>query len=108
MTRNPNIAAFVLLPAMAFLFMHALQHVYWLFCFREYAPGVITSVVLLLPTICYLTVKIIQQKYAPMWYTIAFAILITVGLIETVKARNTPPQTVRAFNQVGVALSNRL
>lgn len=105
MTRNPNWAALILLPVLALLFMHALQHVYWCLYFKKYAPGVITSILLLLPTTCYLTVKSVQQKYTPIWYVVTLIILIAFALIETVQAGRTTPQTVRTFNKISISLS---
>ena len=105
MTRNPNWAALILLPVLALLFMHALQHFYWCLYFRKYAPGVITSILFLLPTTCYLAVKSVQQKYAPTWYVVILIILIAVGLIETINAGKTAPKTVRALNNIGTSLS---
>ena len=104
-TRNHNGAALILLPLLAFLFMHALQHVYWCLYFRKYAPGVITSILFLLPITCCLIVKSVQQKYAPIWYVVILIILIAVGFIETVKAGKTTPKTVRAFNNLAISLS---
>ncbi len=33
----------------AVILLNAIQHIYWSFLFRQYAPGVITSIVLLVP-----------------------------------------------------------
>ena len=40
---NPTIAAWVILPAITMMLQNALQHTYWSFYFRQYAPGAITS-----------------------------------------------------------------
>lgn len=85
---NPTIAAWVLFPVIALVFQNTLQHVYWQLYFREYAPGVITSVLLLLPMAAYLTARAIQQNYVPVWYVVVLAVLITPGVIQTIKAGN--------------------
>jgi hypothetical protein len=40
---NPVFAAYVFHPAIALAMQNALQHVYWLFYFKQYAPGIVTS-----------------------------------------------------------------
>lgn len=85
---NPAIAAWTLFPAIALVFQNALQHVYWLFYFREYAPGIITSVLLLIPLGSYLAARAIQRNYIPVWYVVVLAILIIPGVVQTIKAGN--------------------
>ena len=65
---NPTIAAWVFIPAVAVMLQNGLQHVYWSFYFKQYAPGVITSALLLIPLGCYIMVGAVQQGYAPFWY----------------------------------------
>jgi hypothetical protein len=107
-TQNPKVAAWILLPAMAIVFQNALQHVYWLFYFRQYVPGAITAVLLLLPTVGYLTARAVQQNYAPIWYVMALVILNVPGLIQTVQAGNTMTSFFRAVHNVGIAIAKRL
>jgi hypothetical protein len=46
---NRVVAAFAILPAAFLAVQNAPQHVYWLFYFRQYALGVVTSLLFLLP-----------------------------------------------------------
>lgn len=109
LTRNPAVAAFVLLPAMTFVFLNALQHIFWVFYFRQYAPGVITSALLLIPVIGYLTVRAVQQHYAPIWYVIGLIVIfVAPGFVQTVRAGNTITPPMRAIHQVGITLSSKL
>ena len=55
---NPKIAAFLFLPFAAGACLNALQHLFYTFYFRQYAPGVITSVVLYIPIVVYLVVSL--------------------------------------------------
>jgi len=98
----------VLLPAAAVAFQNALQHVFWLIYFREYAPGVVTSVLLLIPMVCYLTARAVQQGYVPAWYVVALAVLIVPGLIQTARAGNRLTPQFRAIHNFSVALSKWL
>ncbi len=105
---SPTIAAWVILPAVAIMLQNALQHVYWSFYFRQYAPGVITSVLLLIPIGCYVAARAVQQGYAPIWYAAVWAVLPVLGLAQTVKAGNKMTPLIRAINNIGIGLAERI
>jgi len=105
---NPHIAAFMVLPFTAIGFLNALQHLFYTMYFRQYAPGVITSVVLLLPISGYLTAKAIQENLVPVGYVVALGILAMLGLIQTMEAGNTLIPAFRAISHFGMALSKWL
>jgi hypothetical protein len=56
---DPVFAAYVFLPAIAVAMQNALQHIFWLFHFKQYAPGIITSVFCLIPLGIYVAVRVI-------------------------------------------------
>lgn len=85
---NPTITVCAMLFHITGFFQNALQHIYWSFYFRQYAPGVITSVLLLVPISSYLATRAVLEHLAPVWYLIVLLIWIVPGLIRTVKARN--------------------
>ena len=105
---NPKIAAFVLLPMAAGAFLNALQHLFYTLYFRQYAPGVITSTVLYLPIIGYLTARAIAENLVPVGYVVVLGILTVLGLVQTIKAGNTFTPFFRAISHFGIALSKRL
>lgn len=105
---NPKIAAFVFLPFAAGAFLNVLQHLFYTVYFKQYAPGVITSVVLYLPIVSYLTARAIQENLVPVAYVVALGILAILGLIQTMKAGNTFIPAFRALSQFGMALSKWL
>ena len=105
---NPTIAAFVLLPFAAFAVLHALQHLFYTMYFRQYVPGVITSVVLFLPISGYLTARAIEENLVPVVYVVVLVILTIPVLIQTIKAGNTFPPMFRAFSHIGMVLSKWL
>lgn len=105
---NPAVGAFVFLPAIAIGMQNALQHIYWLFDFRQYAPGVVTSVLLLIPIVFYITVRAVQQGFAPIWYVAIWSLLILPGLVQTVKASREMTSAVRAMHMMGIKLSMRI
>jgi hypothetical protein len=105
---NPTIAAWVFIPAVAVMLQNALQHVYWSFYFKQYAPGIITSALLLIPLGCYIIVGAVQQGYAPFWYVAVCAVLVVVGLAQTMRAGNKMTPLVRAINIIGIRLSEKI
>jgi len=105
---NPTIAAFVLLPFAAGAFLHALQHIFYTIYFKQYAPGVVTSVVLYLPIVGYLTARAIEENLIPVVDVVVLVILTSLGLIQTIKAGNTVTPLFRSISDFGMALSKRL
>lgn len=105
---NPTIAAFMLLLLASGGFLNALQHLFYTIYFRQYAPGIVTSVVLLLPISSYLTARAIQENLVPVVYVGALGIVVILGLIQTMKAGNTFIPAFRAVSHIGMALSKWL
>ena len=107
-SNNPSIAAFVLLPFAAGAFLNALQHLFYTLYFRQYAPGVITSVVLYLPIVGYLTARALEEQLVPVAYMVVLVLLVILGLVKTIQAGNTFTPAFRAISQVGMALATWL
>ncbi|MEW6184526.1 MAG: HXXEE domain-containing protein [Thermodesulfobacteriota bacterium] len=63
---NPVFAAYVFLPAIAVALQNALQHVYWLLYFRQYAPGIVTSLFGLIPLGVFLFIRAIGDNLVPL------------------------------------------
>jgi hypothetical protein len=104
----PSLAAWVFLPAIAVALQNALQHAFWSVYFRQYAPGVITAVVLLIPIGGYVAAWAVRQGYVPAWYAAALAGLVAVGLVHTVRAGNRMSPFIRAIYNLGFRLSEML
>ena len=102
---NPKVATFLFLPAAAVAFQNGLQHVYWLFAFREYAPGVVTSVLVVIPATICLVVEGVRRAYVPAWYVVGLAILVVSGMVQTVRSGNRLTRELRAILDFGEALS---
>ena len=102
---NPTLAAYVFLPAIAMTFGNALQHIFWAFYFRQYPPGLITSVLLLIPIDTYIIVKALLKGYVSPWYVAALAGLMIPMLVHTVKAGNEMTPPIRAIYRLGDRLS---
>ncbi|MBN1305577.1 MAG: HXXEE domain-containing protein [Anaerolineales bacterium] len=81
---TPAAAAWVFLPAVILACGNALQHVYWSVYFRQYAPGLVTAVLLLLPLGSLLVWRYVQQEYAPLWYLMLWLGILGLNLAQTV------------------------
>jgi hypothetical protein len=103
---NPTIAAWIFLPAIAIMLQNALQHIYWSYYFKKYAPGVITAALLLIPFGCYVTVRAIEHGYLPIWYAVVWAVFVLMGFVQTVKAGNKMTPLIRTINNLGIWLSD--
>jgi hypothetical protein len=105
---NPTIAAWIFLPAIVVALTNALQHAYWSLYFKQYAPGVITAVVLLIPIGGYLAAWAVRHGYAPLWYVAILAGLGVWVLIRTARDGNRMSPIIRAVYNLGFRLSERL
>lgn len=105
---NPQVAAFVFLPAVALAVQNALQHIYWLFYFRQYAPGVITAATFLIPLGTAVAVQAVARGYAPGWYVGLLALAMLPGLIQTLKAGNRLTPLIRTIHQFSIQLTKMI
>jgi hypothetical protein len=105
---NPTLAAWIFLPAVAIMVQNAIQHVYWSFYFQQLAPGIFTSVLLLIPLGGYIILSAVLQGYVPLWYALICVILIGVGFIQTIRAGNKMTPLIRTINLIGIALSEKI
>lgn len=108
LTNDPKIAAFVLFPFATGAFLNVLQHIFYTIYFRQYAPGLITSVVLVLPTVVYLTGRALGEDLVPVAYVAVLMVLAILGLIQTMRAGNTFTPAFLAISHFGMALAKWL
>lgn len=93
----------------AIILLNAIQHIYWAFLFRQYAPGVITSVVLLIPLIFAIFYRAITEDILPWWVLVLINLLIlTIGKSQTVRAKNELMAMFKVVNRFGVWLAKAL
>lgn len=106
--RSPKVLAFLVLPWAAFLFLNALQHVYWTFLFGAYAPGVVTAVLVIIPAVLYLVSRAVREGHAPVWFVAVLALVVASGVAQTVRAGNVMTGQLRALHEFCIDLSGRL
>ena len=75
--------------------------------FQAICTGVITAVLLLIPLSCYVAARAVQQGYVPILYVAVWAVVLVLGLAQTVRAGNKMTPFIRAINNIGIMLANR-
>jgi hypothetical protein len=103
-----RVTAFLISLAAVVFLLNALQHVYWVIAFRTYAPGVITSALLVIPVILFLGLVAGAQGLLPVWYELLLCIAVIPGLAQTAKAGNRLTGMLQGINRVGLVLARRL
>jgi drug/metabolite transporter (DMT)-like permease len=78
--RNPKIAFHILLVFFVAVFSHCLAHIYWQFSLGVYAPGVVTSVLLIIPITAYVSYRAIREGLVSIVYV---AVLLAMTLPST-------------------------
>ena len=105
---DPGTAAWIFLPAISILVQNAIQHIYWSLYFKSYAPGVVTAVLAVIPFGCYLIARAALAGYVPVWYAAVCVAFILIGSVQTVTAGSRMTPLIRAINNIGIWLSDRL
>jgi len=102
-------AVIALLPLfVAVVLGNALTHIVWLFYFRTYAPGVVTSALLLAPLTAYLIHRVLRERLAPrayVWVLIGLALLQPLGALA---AGSSLSESQLALQRLGMRLSQWL
>jgi hypothetical protein len=104
----PRVAAYVFLPAMMLAAGNAVQHLIWTLLFRQYAPGLGTGLLMVLPLSIYLVIRAVNRQYVSLWYVAVLAVLIGVVLLRTVAEGNRANGMIRAIYRVGGQLAHLL
>lgn len=98
---SPRITAYIILPAIFFSAANALQHIYRSLRFRSIAPGLVSTVIFILPSAVYLTALMIARGLISPWYAAGLSILAVLMLAETVKSGDSVPSIVPAIYVIG-------
>ena len=87
--RNSKITAGVLLLFFILAaFMNAIQHISWTVMFRAYSPGVLSSILLIIPSVIYVTSRVLRERLLRKWYIIILYLLTIPRIIETIRYGN--------------------
>lgn len=86
--QNETVSAMVILFLVVFSTFNGVQHIYWTFAFKKYAPGVIWSSIGIIAGLIVTAVVYSKNLVSPVYICVLYAICIPF-FIQTVKARNT-------------------
>lgn len=102
-------ALLVLLPLFLVVFLgNALTHVVWLFSFGAYAPGVLTSALLMIPLTLHLARVVLRERLAPAAYVWALLMLALLQPAGAMAMGNTMSAQQIALQRFGARLAEWL
>ena len=106
---NDRLRAVWTLPFFTVLpFGNALQHIYFVYEFDAYAPGVISAVLLIIPGVLFLTWIALRRGLLPWWY-VAIIYLPTFPQVRlVVQAGNVVPPQMHSVYEFSADLAARL
>ena len=103
---TPRNAAIALLPLfVAVVFGNALTHIFWLFYFGSYAPGVVTAAFLLVPLTLHLVHRVLREDLAPRLYVWVLLALAAVQPLGAALAGSTLSESQLALQSLCMRLS---
>ncbi len=105
---NPVLAAWIFFPAIVFMLLNALQHIFWSLYFRKLAPGVITAALLIIPFGSYIVTKGISQGYVPAWYTVVLGTAVILAFTQTAISGSQMTALIRFGNHIGIWLWDKI
>jgi hypothetical protein len=88
----PLLLRLQLLPAFVIVFGHAFAHLYWTWRFSAYAPGVVTSVILIIPVTLYVLDLARRVGVVSSRYQVILLAASSLPLLAAIEAGNRVPQ----------------
>ncbi len=102
-------ALLALLPLfVAVVFGNALRHIFWLFYFQTYAPGVLTSAFLLVPLTFYLIRGVLQERLVSSTFVWSLLGLALLQPVAAAAAGSTLSGPQLAFQRLGARFAGWL
>jgi hypothetical protein len=104
--KNPRFAAFLTLPYFIYIpFGNVGAHLYWVFLFGSYTPGILTAVLLVAPVVLGLTIKAVRERLIPWWYAAILYLLPIPALISTIQSADHISPWMQAAQQNGIHIA---
>lgn len=94
---NQTVSAVVVLLFVVFSTLNGIQHIYWTFAFKKYAPGVIFSSLGIVAGLIVTAVIYSKNLVNPVCIAIMYAACIP-SVIQTIKAKNTLTKSIEALH----------
>jgi hypothetical protein len=106
--RNRRIAAHVAVLFFSFPFLHCFLHLHWVFYFGAYSPGVLSSVLLLIPACALLGARAISEQLVPAWFVLLSCVLNLPPIIGAILLGDTLPDGGLPFYRFSRAIAESL
>jgi Protein of unknown function with HXXEE motif len=109
LAQQPQNHPFLIFPFFTFFaFANALQHIYFAFYFRGYNPGVGTAVILIIPSMLYVTSRALQADLIPWWYVLIVYLptIPAIGLV--IRTGNEVPAVMHSIYGFSARLARAL
>lgn len=103
--KSSKITAYLIVPLIVLTIANGLQHVFWIFYFKAYAPGAFFGGLIGVSLGLYIVIRAIGEKLIPFWYPMLFIPYLTKVLISTVEAGNTLSPSIRAIHEFGIRMA---
>lgn len=104
--KSPRVTAWLALPFFAVLALgNAFQHIYFVFEFGAYSPGVVTSVVLVIPVFTYLTARAVRERLIPKWFPALLLAPVVRSVAAAVEMGNVAPEAIHAMARWSATLA---
>lgn len=102
-------ALFALLPLfVAIVLGNALTHIAWQLAFGGYAPGVVTSAILLVPLTGYLVFRVLRERLVPRAFVIALLGVALLQPIAVLSSGRTLSPAQLALQRLGAGVAEPL
>jgi hypothetical protein len=89
--RSEKVTAYMVVFFFTFPFLHGFLHIYWVFFIGAYSPGVITSVVVLIPVCAALAVRGLRERLVPPWFVGLSLLLNLPQFVGAIRLGDTLP-----------------
>ena len=100
--KKTKIRAYLFLPAVALAVSNGVMHIFWLFSYGAYAPGVIFGGIAGVPLGAYIAWFSINKQLLPIWYVIVLGSLVVLSVFSAVRAGgNLDPQLLGLLGIAG-------
>lgn len=106
--RNEKVTAHIVLFFFAFPFLHGFLHIYWVVFFGAYSPGVVTSVLLIIPVCAMLAVRGLREGLVRPWFVGLSLLLNLPQLISAIRLGDTLPDGGLPFYRLSGGIARLL
>ncbi|MBN1532404.1 MAG: HXXEE domain-containing protein [Spirochaetes bacterium] len=106
--KNERITAYLVIPPVVLILANGIQHLFWLFYFQAYAPGVIFASLLGIPACSYVLYRGVRGVKIPLWYPLLFSLYGLFIVVTTVVAGSRLSPFIRTIMDLAHLTTSRI